>query len=110
MAVARGQITIIDLSDGKSINVYLTSNKALSQIYSEDSGSMHWNNTTGIISTVHFIAGKCHIVTELAVHKKILPWWIPMGPQSLRNTIYPNLFHSVAYARTKSPLRLPKGF
>lgn len=36
MPIARGQITIVDLSDGKTINVYLTTTQPLSQIYSED--------------------------------------------------------------------------
>ena len=33
--ISRGQITIVDLSDGKSINLYLGSNVALTQIYNK---------------------------------------------------------------------------
>lgn len=35
MATARGQITIVDLNDGRSINLYLSSNKATTQIYDD---------------------------------------------------------------------------
>lgn len=37
--IARGQITIIDLNDSVSINAFITSNKATTQIYSKDTAS-----------------------------------------------------------------------
>lgn len=37
--LARGQITIIDLNDAKSANVFLKANKALTQVYSKDGAS-----------------------------------------------------------------------
>lgn len=37
--ISRGQITIVDLSDGKSINLYLGSNVALTQIYNKENST-----------------------------------------------------------------------
>lgn len=37
--IARGQITIIDLNDSTSINAFITSNQATTQIYSKDTAS-----------------------------------------------------------------------
>lgn len=37
--IARGQITIIDLNDSTSINAFITSNQAATQIYSKDTAS-----------------------------------------------------------------------
>ena len=38
-AIARGQITIVDLNDAKSLNMYLSSNLALTQIFNKENSS-----------------------------------------------------------------------
>ena len=35
-AIARGQITIVDLNDGKSINLFLSSNQPATQIFNKE--------------------------------------------------------------------------
>ncbi|MEG0455963.1 MAG: hypothetical protein RR559_11570 [Bacteroides sp.] len=37
--ISRGQITIVDLNDGKSINLYLGSNVATTQIFNKENSS-----------------------------------------------------------------------
>ena len=34
--IARGQITIVDLNDGKSINLFLSSNQPATQIFNQE--------------------------------------------------------------------------
>jgi len=46
MATARGQITIVDLNDGRSINLYLSSNKATTQIYDDSVADKYTPNYT----------------------------------------------------------------
>ena len=38
-AIARGQITIVDLNDGKSINLFLSSNQPATQIVNTENSS-----------------------------------------------------------------------
>ena len=38
-AIARGQITIVDLNDGKSINLFLSSNRPATQIFNKENSS-----------------------------------------------------------------------
>ena len=38
-AIARGQITIVDLNDGKSINLFLSSNQPATQIFNKENSS-----------------------------------------------------------------------
>ena len=51
--ISRGQITIVDLSDGKSINLYLGSNVALTQIYNKENStySPNWNTSPFLVIT-----------------------------------------------------------
>ncbi|GAB0481639.1 hypothetical protein KML24007_03850 [Alistipes indistinctus] len=51
--ISRGQITIVDLSDGKSINLYLGSNVALTQIYNKENSSYtpSWAATPFLVIT-----------------------------------------------------------
>lgn len=39
MPIARGQITIVDLNDAKSMNMYLGSNQPLTQIFNKENSS-----------------------------------------------------------------------
>lgn len=51
--ISRGQITIVDLSDGKSINLYLGSNVALTQIYNKENSTYtpNWTATPFLVIT-----------------------------------------------------------
>ena len=51
--ISRGQITIVDLSDGKSINLYLGSNVALTQIYNKENStySPNWSASPFLVIT-----------------------------------------------------------
>ena len=51
--ISRGQITIVDLSDGKSINLYLGSNVALTQIYNKKNStySPNWSASPFLVIT-----------------------------------------------------------
>jgi len=51
--ISRGQITIVDLSDGKSINLYLGSNVALTQIYNKENSTYtpNWSATPFLVIT-----------------------------------------------------------
>ena len=42
-AIARGQITIVDLNDGKSINLFLSSNQPATQIFNKENSSYNPN-------------------------------------------------------------------
>ena len=39
MPIARGQITIVDLNDAKSMSLYLGSNQPLTQIFNKENSS-----------------------------------------------------------------------
>ena len=51
--ISRGQITIVDLTDGKSINLYLGSNVALTQIYNKENStySPNWAASPFLVIT-----------------------------------------------------------
>lgn len=58
--VARGQITIVDLNDGKSINLYLGCNKPATQIFNKDNSSYVPNYTVSpycVISPEVYVSG-----------------------------------------------------
>ena len=39
MAISRGQITIVDLNDAKSLNLYLNANQPTTQIFNRENSS-----------------------------------------------------------------------
>ena len=43
--IARGQITIVDLNDGKSVNLFISSSKPATQIYDKDTKAYTPNYT-----------------------------------------------------------------
>ena len=43
--IARGQITVVDLNDGKTLNMFLSSNQAATQIYNVDNQTYTPNYT-----------------------------------------------------------------
>ena len=45
MPIARGQITIVDLNDAKSMNMYLGSNQPLTQIFNKENSTYVPNYT-----------------------------------------------------------------
>lgn len=57
--ISRGQITIVDLSDGKSINPYLGSNVALTQIYNKENSTYSPNSECQSVSG-HHTGSLCH--------------------------------------------------
>ena len=52
-AIARGQITIVDLNDAKSMNMYLGSNQPFTQIFNKENSSYvpNWTTTPFLIIT-----------------------------------------------------------
>ena len=60
MAIARGQISFVDLNDGKSINLFLSSNQPTTQLYDVDQLSYTPNYTTSpylVITPEVFVSG-----------------------------------------------------
>ena len=57
--IARGQVTIIDQNDAVSIQAFISSNLALTQIYNKDNNSYtpNWTSGTGLILTPSLFAG-----------------------------------------------------
>jgi hypothetical protein len=57
--IARGQVTIIDQNDAVSIQAFISSNLALTQIYNKDNDSYtpNWTSGTGLILTPSLFAG-----------------------------------------------------
>lgn len=53
MAIARGQITIVDLNDAKSLSMYLGSSQALTQIFNKENSSYvpNWTLTPFLVIT-----------------------------------------------------------
>lgn len=60
MAVARGQITLTDLNDARTCNMFLGANKPLTQVFSQDGQTYAPNYTTGaplVITPEMYISG-----------------------------------------------------
>lgn len=57
--IARGQVTIIDQNDAVSIQAFISSNLALTQIYNKDNDSYtpNWTSGTGLVLTPSLFAG-----------------------------------------------------
>lgn len=68
--ISRGQITIVDLNDGKSINLYLGSNVATTQIFNKENSSYVPNWTA---SPFLVITRRC-----------MLREWVPIRFQDLK--------------------------
>lgn len=59
-AIARGQITIVDLNDGKTINLYLSSNQPATQIFNKENSSYNPSYTSSpylVITPEVFVSG-----------------------------------------------------
>ena len=60
MAISRGQITIVDLNDAKSLNLYLSANQPTTQIFNRENSSYVPNYTTSpflVISPELYVSG-----------------------------------------------------
>ncbi len=96
--VVRGQITIVDLNDGKSINLYLGSNQATTQIFNQENSSYtpNWANTPYLVVTPElYVSG---VSTNQVSRLKGQPTWKINGSTTL--TTYG------ATAATSSPYAL----
>lgn len=81
--VSRGQITIVDLSDGKSINLYLGSNVALTQIFNKENStySPNWSLSPFLVITPEvYITG---VSTNQIARLKGPPTWKINGSATL---------------------------
>ena len=73
--ISRGQITIVDLNDGKSINLYLGSNVATTQIFNKENSSYvpSWSVTPYLIVTPEiYVTG---VATNQVSRLKGTPTW-----------------------------------
>lgn len=81
--ISRGQITIVDLTDGKSINLYLGSNVALTQIYNKENStySPNWAASPFLVITPEvYVTG---IATNQISRLKGPPTWKINGSATL---------------------------
>ena len=81
--ISRGQITIVDLSDGKSINLYLGSNVALTQIFNKENSSYtpNWSVSPFLVITPEvYVTG---VSTNQISRLKGPPTWKINGSTSL---------------------------
>lgn len=81
--ISRGQITIVDLSDGKSINLYLGSNVATTQIFNKENSSYVPNWTVSpflVITPEVYVTG---VATNQVSRLKGVPVWKINGSTSL---------------------------
>ena len=77
--ISRGQITIVDLSDGKSINLYLGSNVATTQIFNKENSSYVPNWTVSpflVITPEVYVTG---VATNQVNRLKGVPTWQKLG-------------------------------
>lgn len=81
--ISRGQITIVDLSDGKSINLYLGSNVATTQIFNKENSSYVPNWTVSpflVITPEVYVTG---VATNQVARLKGVPVWKINGSTTL---------------------------
>lgn len=81
--ISRGQITIVDLTDGKSINLYLGSNVALTQIYNKENStySPNWSASPFLVITPEvYVTG---VATNQISRIKGPPTWKINGSATL---------------------------
>ncbi|GAK36548.1 hypothetical protein JCM15093_1719 [Bacteroides graminisolvens DSM 19988 = JCM 15093] len=73
--ISRGQITIVDLNDGKSINLYLGSNVATTQIFNKENSSYvpNWTASPFLVITPEvYVTG---VGTNQVSRLKGVPVW-----------------------------------
>lgn len=76
-SIARGQITIVDLNDGKSINLFLSSTKPATQIFNKENSSYVPNYTASpfcVITPEVYVSGTT--VNQVAQLKGVPAWKI----------------------------------
>lgn len=81
--ISRGQITIVDLNDGKSINLYLGSNVATTQIFNKENSSYVPNWTVSpflVITPEVYVTG---VATNQVSRLKVTPVWKINGSTTL---------------------------
>ncbi len=81
--ISRGQITIVDLNDGKSINLYLGSNVATTQIFNKENSSYVPNWTVSpflVITPEVYVTG---VATNQVARLKGVPVWKINGSTTL---------------------------
>lgn len=81
--ISRGQITIVDLADGKSINLYLGSNVATTQIFNKENSSYvpNWTLSPFLVITPEvYITG---VDTNQVSRLKGVPTWKINGSTTL---------------------------
>lgn len=81
-AIARGQITIVDLNDAKSLNLFLGSNSAATQIYNRDNKSYvpNYPTTPLVITPELYVSGTSSNIIGSA---KGAPVWSINGSTTL---------------------------
>lgn len=82
-AIARGQITIVDLNDGKSINLFLSANKPATQIFNKENSSYTPNYPTSpylVITPEVYVSGSA---TNQVAQLLGTPTWKINGSTSL---------------------------
>lgn len=59
MAIARGQITIVDLNDAKSMNMFLGTNQPLTQIFNKENGSYtpNYSSSNLVVTPELYVSG-----------------------------------------------------
>ena len=75
MPIARGQITIVDLNDAKSMNMYLGSNQPLTQIFNKENSTYVPNYTASpflVITPEMYVSGT---TTNVISRLKAAPTW-----------------------------------
>lgn len=81
--ISRGQITIVDLTDGKSINLYLGSNVATTQIFNKENSSYvpSWSTSPFLVITPEvYVTG---VGTNQVARLKGTPTWKINGSTNL---------------------------
>ena len=83
MAISRGQITIVDLNDAKSLNLYLSANQPTTQIFNRENSSYVPNYSTTpflVISPELYVSGTS---TNVINNIKTTPIWTINGSTNL---------------------------
>lgn len=80
--IARGQISIIDLNDAKSLNMYLRSNQPTTQIYNTDNNSYvpDWTTENLVITPELYVSGT---TTDQITQVKTKPTYTINGSNNL---------------------------
>ena len=82
--IARGQITIVDLNDGKSINLFLSSNHAATQIFNQENSSYvpNYASSNLVIKPELYVSG---ISNNQIWRIKGVPNWTINGTATISN-------------------------